>query len=346
MELAVTYTTIYFLGTPFISLSNYLIAIFRAKGDSKTPLIVLTFAGVLNVALNLFFVVGVGMSVEGVAMATAISNLFSGAVLIYKLIKDENEYTRFSFKKLKLDVSSFKDIVRVGLPAGVQSALYSISNMLIQSSIVKVNNNMNLNTEYQPVVKGSAAEGNLENFVYTAMNAVYQGAITFTSQNIGADRPDRVRRILYSCIVIVSTVGIVMSLLFYFLRDPLLALYGVKMGEEGSLEYIAYETALIRCYFLGLPYFLCGIMDVCTGVLRGLGKSLTSTIISLLAVCAFRIVWLMTVFEANQTLEMIFISYPISWILAIVADLAFIRFILKKLLKEKALREKTERITE
>ena len=334
LTLAVKYTYIYFLGVPFLALTNYLIAIFRAKGDSKTPLIVLSIAGVFNVGMNLVFVLGAGLSVEGVAIATALSNVLSFVILLIKLRRDQ-DYTTFSFKRLRLEKSAFKDIVLNGVPAGIQGALFSLSNILIQSSIVSVNNSLvPPESEYTPVVNGSAAAGNIEGFVYTAMNAVYQGAITVTSQNIGADKPHRVKRVLYSCLLAVFSVGVFMSGLAYLLRYPLLSLYGVKGGAEGSMDALALEAALVRFNFIVLPYFLCGLMDVCSGVLRGMGKAIVSTVISLIGACLLRVVWLWTVFPAKPTLEIIFISYPITWIITVTCAFIMIQILLKKLLRQ------------
>ncbi len=342
LDLAVKYTYFYFIGVPFLALTNYLMAIFRAKGDAKTPLIVLACTGILNVLLNLFFVLVCGMSVEGVALATAIANAASAAILLIILSRSQDD-TAFSFKRLCVDKVSLQDIVVNGLPAGVQSALFSLSNILIQSSIVTVNNNVcPPGVDYAPIVNGNAAAANLDAFVYTAMNAVYQGAITFTSQNIGADKPHRVRRIMYSCFAIASIIGIGLSALLLVLQQPLLSLYGIVPGEEGSLERLAYEAALVRFRWLSAPYFLCGVMEVCTGVLRGLGKSLTSTVISLIGACLLRVVWLWTVFPMKQTLEIIFVSYPITWIVTNVAAFAIIQFFLRKILREKRERAQAE----
>lgn len=176
LELAVAYTRIYFLGVPFLALTNYLIAVFRAKGDAKTPLFVLMSTGLFNVGMNFFFVLVAGLSVEGVAIATSLSNVASVVVLLIKLHRDK-DYTTFSWKRLKIDKSAFRDIVVNGFPAGVQGALFSLSNMIIQSSVVTVNNNLcPPNRTYDPIVNGSAAAANIEGFVYTSMNAVYQGA--------------------------------------------------------------------------------------------------------------------------------------------------------------------------
>lgn len=319
---------------PFLAITNYLIAIFRAKGDSKTPLVVLALAGLLNVGLNLFFVLVVGLSVEGVAIATSIANLASFIALLIKLKKDQ-DYTTFSFKRLKIEKNAFKDIVVNGVPAGIQGALFALSNILIQSSIVTVNNNLvPKGTELAPVVNGCAATGNIEGFVYTAMNAVYQGAITVTSQNVGAKKTRRVKRILYSCLLAVFTVGVVMSGLAYLFREPLLALYGVKGGVAGSLEALALESALIRYDYIIAIYFLCGFMDVCSGVLRGLGKAIVSTVITLVGACLLRVVWLWTVFPLKQTLEVIFVSYPITWIVTALTAFTVIQILLKKLVKK------------
>ncbi len=339
LELACLYTYIYFTSIPFLSIINYLIGIIRAKGDSKTPLIVLTIGGALNVAFNLFFVLLFGMGVEGVALATAISNVFSATVLLIKLRKD-NDDTKWSFKKLKMDMRSFKEIIFVGLPAGIQGALFSLSNILIQSSIVTVNNAVvPQGATYQPIVNGSAATANLEGFTYTAMNAVANGAITLVSQNVGADKPKRIYRIMYGSFGVCMLAWATMTGLLWALFPQLLSMYGVVDGAVGSLEHIAYEAAFTRFLYILVPYFLCGIMETCVSVLRGLGKSIISMIISLVGACLLRVVWIWTVFAHYQTLDVIFVSYPISWALVIVVSLAIILYTLSKLIKQKKLRE-------
>ena len=335
LQLAVSYSRIYFCGVPFLALTNYLSAIFRAKGDAKTPLVALAIAGVANVALNLFFVLALGMSVEGVALATAVSNVLSFLILLWKLAKDK-DYTTFSFRELRVEKESFFEIVRIGLPAGVQGALFSISNMLIQSSVVSVNNAaVPVGTKYQPIVNGNAASANLEGFVYTAMNAVQQGAVTFTGQNMGAEKPERVKPVLYNCFLLTMIIGVTLSGLVLLFKTPLLGLYGVKAGEQGSLEQLAFEAADLRLWMICAPYFLCGLMDDCSGVLRGLGKSLLSTVISLVGSCLLRVVWLLTVFPFSPTLETIFICYPVTWTLTTAASFTVILILLKKLLKNK-----------
>lgn len=342
LDLAVVYTSLYFLGVPFLAVTNYLMAIFRAKGDAKTPLIVLAFTGILNVVMNLFFVLAIGLSVEGVALATVIANFASAVILLVKLQRSGDE-TAFSWKRLTIDKEAFWDIVVNGLPAGIQSALFSLSNMLIQSSIVTVNNNVCPpdTSSYAPIVSGNAAAANLEGFVYTSMNAVYQGAITFTSQNIGAKKPQRVKRIMYSCFGITTMIGLFMSGIVLLFHNPLLGLYGIVEGETGSLQAIAMDAAITRLWFICAPYFLCGCMEVCTGVLRGLGKSLTSTVISLIGACLLRVIWLWTVFPASQTLETIFMSYPITWIATTLTAFIVIQVLLRGILKTTEVSEVT-----
>lgn len=332
LELAVTYTHVYFLGVPFLALTNYLSAIFRAKGDAKTPLVILAFSGVANVLLNLFFVLVVGMSVEGVALATSAANLLSFVLMLWRLSKDQDMAT-FSFRSLRIDKEAFGEIVRIGLPAGIQSALFSISNMLIQSSIVAVNNaSVPVGTKYQPIVNGNAASGNLEGFIYTSMNAVYQGAVTFTGQNIGAEKPERVKPILYNCFLLTMIIGITVSAVILIFKTPLLSLYGVVKGAEGSLERLAYDSANLRLWMIAATYFVCGLMEDCSGVLRGLGKSLLSMVVVLVGTCLLRVVWILVAFPLKPTLEMIFICYPISWVLTGIASFIVIQVLLKKVL--------------
>ena len=246
LELATTYTVIYFAGVPFISMTNYLIAIFRAKGDTRTPLFILSLSGLINFLFNLFFVLVVGMSVEGVAIATAIANVFSFILLALKLSRDDSA-CRFSFKKLCLDRRAFRGILYIGIPAAIQGSLFSIANMMLQSSIIRVNNvTCPPNSEFSPVIRGNTAASNLETFMYTAQNSVYQAAITFTSQNVGAGKPKRVYRIMGSCYVWGTIISVIAAAAIFLAKDPLLALYKVTDGDPLSLNHIAYQAAGTR----------------------------------------------------------------------------------------------------
>ncbi len=340
LELAVTYTFIYFCGVPFISLTNYCISILRAKGDTKTPLIVLSISGLINVILNLFFVLVCGMAVEGVALATVISNVVSAVVLLVLLMRDSGP-CHFSFKLLRIERHSFMNILHIGIPAGIQGALFSLSNMLIQSSIMRVNNSYGFDPEaYQPVVDGNAAAANLEGFIYTATNAICQAAITFTSQHVGAQKYKRIYRVMINCYFVTFLIAATFSILLFALRSPLLALYGVSGGPEGSPEAIALDTAYTRMLWTFIPYFLLAFMEVGGGIVRGLGRSVTSTIVSLVGACLFRVVWISTVFNfvfdtrgATTALISVYLSYPISWGLTAAIHLGCALFALRGMLR-------------
>ena len=335
LELSVRYTRIYFASMPFHALSNYAIAIHRAKGDTKTPLIVLSATGILNVLLNLFFVLVVGLSVEGVALATAIAAATSAAVLYLNLMRDKGP-CHFALRKLCLDRAEMRMILLIGIPSGVQSALFSISNMLIQSSIIQVNNRIcDPNAAYQPVVKGNAAAANLEGFAYTAVNAMQQAAVTFTSQNLGAGKPKRIKRVMACSYALAAVIGLVMTALLFLLQEPLLALYQVRDNAADPLAHIAFDSARKRILWVIAPYVIISIMEVGSGVMRGLGRSMSSTVICLLGACALRVVWVMTVFRHFGTLESIYVSYPISWLLTGVLLFICIVVILHRILHPK-----------
>ncbi|MGM9645766.1 MAG: MATE family efflux transporter [Eubacteriales bacterium] len=331
LDLATVYTQIYFASAPFISVANCAISIFRAKGDTKTPLFVLTASGLLNVALNLFFVLVLGRSADGVALATAASNIVASFLLIFLLMREKGS-CRFSFKDLRIDKNSFTDVLKIGLPAGIQGSLFSLSNMIIQSSVLQVNNAVcPPGSEFQPVVKGNSATANLEGFIYTATNSVYQASITFTSQNVGAGKFSRIKKVMKCCYSLTFCIAIIFSGIMLGLSKQLLSLYGIFEGAEGTLERIAYNTAIERMLYMFTTYFLLAFMEVGSGVVRGLGKSTASTIISLVGSCIMRIVWIATVFRAHPTLGTIFISYPISWGLTAAVQFSFaVIYLIKK----------------
>lgn len=329
LELANLYTTVYFAGIPFVSVTNYAISILRAKGDTKTPFLVLTAGGILNVTLNLFFVKALDMSVEGVALATVLSNLASGIVLLWLLSRDDGP-CRLRLRQLRFDRAAFGEILYVGLPAGLQSAMFSVSNIIIQSSILRVNNALcPPDSPYQPVIKGNTAATNLENFAFAVSHALHQAALTFTGQNAGADRYDRVKRSFAACTAATLLSSTAFTLLLFFARDPLFALFQVQNGAVGTPEHLAYNAGYQRLVIHLLPFPLYAFMDTCNGVARGLKKSISSTLITLIGTCLLRVVWIATVFEARQTLASIFISYPISWIVTTAAQLALVLLVLR-----------------
>jgi Na+-driven multidrug efflux pump len=218
--------------------------------------------------------------------------------------------------------------VKVGIPAGIQGSLFSFSNVMIQSAILRMNSILSPGSVYEPVVEGNAAVSNLNNFIYTATNSVHQASVAFTSQNVGAGKYDRIKYVMINCYAITTIIALVLSFIVILFNHQLLALYGINDGE--GIHGIAYKTAVIKLWYETLPCFLCAIMDVGCGVLRGLGRSLTSTIISLIGACALRVVWLLTVFEHFLTLESIYVSYPVSWIITGFTALVFVIILLSK----------------
>lgn len=335
LRLAAIYTKIYFLGVPFISVTNFAAAIIHAGGDTKTPLYIMTFSGLLNVGLNLFFVLACSMSVDGMAVATALSNAVSAILLTGHLARCKSGFG-LKIKKLKLEKKALLNILHIGVPAGIQSALFSLSHMVIQSSIVAVNNAaVPPGSEFQPVVKRSAATASIESFGVTGVNSIAQAAISFTGQNMGRKNYERIEKIRSCCYASVFVFAAVFAVFMLTLKNPMLSLYGVTSGAPGSLMQIAYDTAVTRMYCMFIPYFLLGFMEVGSGVMQGMGRSFTSTAVSLTSSVAFRILWIMTVFRAFPTSAAIFISYPVSWVITAAAHYICTRTVLKKLKAEK-----------
>ena len=297
INLSILYMKIYFVGMPGMMAYNFGSAILRSAGDTKRPLYFLTVAGVIYVILNLILVIGFHMGVAGVAIATAASQYISGFFVVMALVKSEG-YMQLHLKELRFHKDQAIEMIRIGFPAGLQGIIFSISNVLIQSSI---------NSFGKIVMAGNTAASNIEGFVYTAMNSIYQTALSFTSQNMGAKRYDRIDKILFECQLTVIIIGLVAGIGAYTMGDKLLAIY------DSDPEVIGY--GLTRMSLVCAPYFLCGMMDVMVGSLRGMGYSIMPMIVSLTGACLFRVIWILTVFAANHTLFTLYISYPISWAL-------------------------------
>lgn len=295
---ALLYLRIYFLGMPALMVYNFGAAILRAVGDTKHPLYYLTFAGVVNVLLNLFFVVVLGIDVAGVALATVISQYCSAALIVIHLIRDKGQ-CKLHISKVRINRAKLMRIVRIGLPAGLQSTVFSLSNVIIQSSI---------NSFGETAVAGNAAAGNIEGFIYVAMNAFYHASQTFTSQNVGAKKPERLYRIFALCMVFVLIVGLIVGGLVYIFAGDLLLIY---LPDDPA----AVDFAIQRISVIVICYFLCGFMEVFAGMMRGMGSSMTPMIVSLAGSCLLRIIWVYTIFAVNRSLTTLFISYPVSWAL-------------------------------
>lgn len=313
IDKAVLYMQIYFIGMPANMLYNFGSAILRAVGDTKRPLYYLSAAGVVNVILNLISVIIFHMDVAGVALATIISQAISAVCVLRCLMRHES-CLKIRLGELKIHKEKLMGIVKVGLPAGMQGAIFSISNVLIQSSV---------NSFGSIAMAGNTAAQNIEGFIYNAMVAVYQANLSFTSQNYGAGKFSRINRIMFICISVVSVVGFSIGVLAYGAGTSLLSIY------SSDPEVIAY--GMTRLQIIGLTYFTCGIMDTMVGSIRGIGYSVLPMLVSLTGACLFRIIWIFTIFQWSHTLLTLYISYPASWVLTATAHIVCFFLIRKKL---------------
>ena len=311
INFSVLYMRIIFCGMPAQMLYNYGAAILRAKGDTKRPLLILSLTGIVNVALNLVLVIGCHLDVAGVAIATITSQYLSATMSTYVLVRDTG-VCHLDLRKLRIDRRSFLRILRIGLPAGVQGMAFSISNVLIQSSV---------NSFGEIAMAGNTAGSNLDGFIYIALNSLYHAALTFTGQNVGAKKWKRLNIVLFDCVFIVIVIGLIMGFSIFLLGEKLLAIYA-----PGEPEVIAW--GMIRLKYLATTYFLCGIMEVGCGMLRGIGQSFTSMIISLTGTCALRVIWIYSIFALNHSMPVLYLSYPVSWTITLTAD--FICYVIFK----------------
>lgn len=320
LELSTLYLRIYFAGMIAMMIYNFGSSILRSKGDTKRPLYFLTFAGVINVVLNLIFVIFLKMDVAGVALATVISQCISAGLILRCLINETDAF-QFQFKQLRPDRKIAAKILKVGIPAGFQGVVFSLSNVVIQSSI---------NSFGSIVMAGSAAAASIEGFIWVSMNAFSQGALTFTSQNIGAKKYSRINKIAFISCVCSAVTGIVLGNLAYLFGSPLLSIYDTRP------EVI--ESGLIRMSLVCCLYFTCGIMDCIVGSIRGMGYAVTPTIVSLLGACGLRIIWIFTGFQIPQFHNefMLFLSYPVSWILTFTVHFICFVFMRRKFPKADA----------
>lgn len=307
---ATLYVKIYFFGLPAQMLFNFSAAVLRAAGDTRRPLYYLSAAGVLNVILNLVFVTVFHMDVAGVAWATVISQALS-AVLVIRCLIVNGGAVKLNPAALRIHKDEFLQILRVGVPAGIQSALFGVSNVLIQSSINMLDISMaavGATSAEGIVIAANTATNNIENFIYFSMNACSQGTVNFVGQNAGAMKMDRVRRVVFLTGGMVCVLGLVFSSIVYFCGEFLLGIY-----RPGETEVIA--IGMVRFSYILFPYFFCGLMDVFASAMRGLGRSVLPMVVSLLGACGLRVLWIYTFFAWQPTLGMLYLSYPISWAL-------------------------------
>lgn len=316
IEHSVLYMRIFFLGMPVMLLFNFGSAILRAIGDTRRPLFYLSIAGVINVVLNLGFVIIFHMGVAGVATATVISQCISAVLIVRCLMLSEGCF-QLRLQKLHMDWEKFGKIAAIGLPAGIQGSLFSISNVLIQSSV---------NSFGSVAMAGNTAASNVEGFVYTSMNSVHQTAVSFTGQNLGGKRYDRINKILIECLLFVTAIGLVMGNGAVLFGKQILGLY------SSDPQVITY--GLQRIAIICTTYCICGIMDVLVGSIRGLGYAVMPMIVSLIGACALRVVWIYTVFQWDRTLRTLYISYPVTWTVTAIAH-AICFMIVRRKLEEK-----------
>ena len=316
LDKATLYMQIYFCGMPALALYNFGNAVYSAIGNTKKPLYYLLFSGIVNVVLNLVFVIGFKMSVAGVALATIISETVSACLVTAMLVREKGAL-HLDLHKLGFHAGALKQILLIGLPAGLQSTVFSLSNVVIQSAI---------NSFGSTVVAGSSASSNLEGFVYTAMNAFAQAAVTFTSQNMGARKYHNLDRVMRNCLLCAVVTGILLG-------------GGAALAGRQLLHFYSSDEAVIaagyeRLWIICGTYLLCGIMDTLASSLRGLGYSVLPMVVSLVGSCLLRLVWIATIFQLNRTPFMLYISYPISWVLTASVHLICLLVVRRKLQKK------------
>ena len=313
---ATLYMRIYFLGMPAFMVYNFGAAILRSSGDTKRPLMILSISGIVNVGLNLIFVICFNMGVAGVALATIISQYVSAVRIVLILINENADYKLF-IKKLRIYKQELLQIITYGMPIGIQSSCFAISNVIIQSSI---------NTFGTITVAGNSAASNVEGFIYQATNSIAQAGLTFSGQNTGAGNFKRIKKVLVLCAALSTGFGFIVGSVILFFKEPLLSLY------SGNAEVI--KAGVTRMEIMCVFYCLCGVMESISNVSRGMGKSFVPMIITLVFVCFVRVVWIYTVFKYFNTQQSIYWSYPVTWSLAIVGQLIYFVFIYKSKVKK------------
>ena len=316
LPLSSIYMRIYFGGITFTLVYNYCTSILRAAGDTQSPMVILMAAGVVNVILNVVFVAVFHMNVAGVALATVISQALS-AVAVVLVLMHRRDDIRFYPSKMRIYMPQLKKILRIGLPAGIQSSTFSLSNVIIQSA---------MNSFGEVLVSGNAAVSNIEGFCFVTVNGFHQAAVNYIGQNVGAQQFDRVKKIFRLCVIYASLAGLIVGGAVTIFRRPLLSIYITDSPE-------ALQIGMNRVFFTSMPYFIYGLLDAAAGSLRGMGASAISMLISVMGICGSRLLWIFTVFQipAMHTPECLYTSYPISWILTVIAEFVAFPIIYRKM---------------
>lgn len=314
IDQSAVFMRIFFAGLPTIALYNFGSAILRAVGDTKSPLFYLSIAGVLNVGLSLFFVIGLNMSIAGVATASVIAQSLSAGLVLRALVKSKSAYA-LRLRELRIDWSKLLMMVKIGVPEGLQGMMFGISNVLIQSSI---------NSFGTDVIAGNTAAISIEGFVYAALNAFPQAAISFTGQNIGAQKFTNINRIFFLCCSMALLAASVLCTLMVVFRVPLIGIY------ESSAKVL--EIGALRLFVIGIAYVLISLNNITAGVMRGMGASLLPAIVCFLGICVFRVVWVETVFQVHRSFLTLMLSYPISWVITLSVNVACLYVVKKKII--------------
>ena len=318
IDQATLYMQIYFAGMIPIFIYNFGIAILRSGGDTQSPLIYLSISGAFNLVMNLFFVAVCDMAVDGVALATVLSQVLACVLVLRKLMRRDDS-CKLSLKKMRIDPKALGRIVSIGLPAGIQSSLFSISNVTIQSAV----NSFNI----EAINNGCSAASNIEGFVYMGINAFQQTATTFVGQNSGAGKYKNIGKIVGLTLLCVTVIGLVLGSAAWLFAPQLLPLY-LKEGGD------AIRYGIERMDYICIFYFLCGIMDVLSGSLRGMGSSTVPMVVTILGACGLRIVWVATVFQRYRTVGSLYVVFPISWLVTILALVVCFMIIWKRRIKQ------------
>ncbi len=316
IDMSATYLKIYFIGMPVMMVYNFCAAILRAAGETVKPLVYLTIGGVVNVILNVFFVLVLNKNVEGVAIATVVSQCISAACCIVLLLKSKGAL-QLRFKYFRIYREQLWEMIKIGVPSGLQGCLFSISNVVVQSSV---------NSFGEYVMAGNSYSQQIESVVYQAMNGVSLSALSFVGQNYGAGKYDRIKKIVLECVLLVTAVGVVLGGLAVLLAKPIVGL----ITDDAYVVDIAAKRLLIVC----APYFLCGIMEVYSFTLRGFGKSTSSMLINLFGTCVFRLVWIKIMLGIIDEVYIIYWAYPISWFLAAAGMIIYYEIVIRKLVKK------------
>ena len=313
IDLSTLYLKIYFIGMPMTMLYNFSASLLRSVGDTRRPLVCLATAGLINVVLNLVFVIGFRLSVAGVALATIISQTVSACMVTILLMKEQGAL-HLDLRRIGFHKGALIQILRIGLPAGLQSTVFSLSNVVIQSAV---------NSFGSTIVAGNSAASNIEGFIYTAMNAFAQAGVTFTSQNLGARKYQNLDRVLLDCLLCATITGVLLGGGAYLGGGTLLRFY--------STDEAVIAAGLSRMKIICTTYFLCGWMDSLSYTIRGRGYSVLPMVVSVVGSCLLRLVWVATIFQMFRSTTTLYISYPVSWILTALVHLGCLLVIRRKM---------------